>query len=488
MPKQLQLDIGPDDEPDQAKEEKEVTRNEASHEEAAQEAATDDGAGRYRVLHTADWHLGKSLDRLSREDEHQRFLDWLLETIQEQKIDCLLVAGDIFDSPRPPQSAERMYFSFLARLHKETNCVAVITSGNHDSPRHLDAPSRALRALDVHVIGELPTDVNDCVIALPNADAPQLLIAAMPFLRDRDIRTGRLGESTDQIAKALQAGIKQSYQNALEACEAIRKQHPQAAMMAAGHLTVSGCSTKEKKLPDGELPIHIGGLGEISPETFPSDFGYVALGHIHRSQSFNKNDAGLPHVAYSGSPIPLSFSEAGHQKTVQVLDFAAGKFVAQTKLAIPTCRELVQLKVTREELEKQLKSFAPPTTELETWVELVIETTREHESLNELVESLTSESGYRIVKTAAQWVGENARLSENDLGLTTAELENVLEDPRRVFSLRLDQEVDLEDGERLQLQTAFDELLDLHTHSEQDGMPEADAPAPKMLAGKAVPS
>jgi len=415
-------------------------------------------------------------------------LDWLLETIKQQSVDCLLIAGDIFDSPRPPQSAEKMYFSFLARLHTETDCVAVITSGNHDSPRHLDAPGQALKALDVYVVGELPSEINDCVIALPNAQKPQLLIAAVPFLRDRDIRTGQLGESADEIAKSLQAGIKQSYQNAADACLAIRKKHPKVAMMAAGHLTVSGCSTKEKKLPDGELSIHIGGLGEIAAETFPPEFGYVALGHIHRSQSFDKNADGLPHVAYSGSPIPLSFSEAGNQKTVRVLDFVDGNFVALTKPKIPTCRELVQLKVTRDELEEALKSFAPPAEELETWVELVIETPREHEALHELVKSLTSDADYRIVKTVVQWTGETARLSETGLGLPVAELENILDDHRRVFSLRLDQEAELEEGDKLQLQTAFDELLDLHAQQETEHSSDATVPAPKTSISTAVTS
>ena len=471
MPKQLQLDIGPDEE--------------RPPQEAAGEEVTPKEKARYRVLHTADWHLGKTLDRLSRAEEHQQFLDWLLETIKQQQVNCLLIAGDIFDSPRPPQSAEKMYFEFLARLHIETDCVAVITSGNHDSPRHLDAPRQALKALDVHVVGELPADVNDCVIALPDAKKPQLLIAAIPFLRDRDIRTGQLGESAERISKALQAGIKRCYQDALKACQAIKKRKPQTAMMAVGHLTVSGCSTNEKKLPDGELPIHIGGLGEISADTFPREFGYIALGHIHRSQSFDKNANGLPHVAYSGSPIPLSFSEAGHQKTARVLDFADGKFVAQASLNIPTCRELVQLKVTRDELEQAIASFSPPTAELETWVELVIETTREHESLHEQVAELTADSDYRIVKTVAHWVGQTARLST---GLPAAELENVLSAPREVFSLRLEQELDLEEGERLQLQTAFDELLDLHEQQEHEHPAEAEVPATKMLAGKAVPT
>jgi exonuclease SbcD len=474
MPKQLQLDIGPEDEP-ASKEVKVAKRSD-------KETAT------YRVLHTADWHLGKTLDRLSREDEHAHFLTWLLETIKQEQVDCLLIAGDIFDSPRPPQSAERMYFSFLARLHKETDCVAVITSGNHDSPRHLDAPRQALKALDVHVVGELPATIEDCVIALPNAKKPELLIAAIPFLRDRDIRTGQLGESPEEISRALQTGIKQTYLNAANDCRIIREKQPQAAMMAVGHLTISGCSTNEKKLPDGELPIHIGGLGEIAAETFPSEFSYVALGHIHRSQSFDKNSDGLPHAAYSGSPIPLSFSEAGNRKSVRMLNFANGTLLAQTKLNVPTCRELVQLKVTRDQLEESLKSFSPLTANLETWVELVIETTREHESLHELVRELTADADYRIVKTVVQWVGKTALLSETETGIPTVELENVLQDPRQVFKLRLEQESDLNDDEQRNLLTAFDELLDLQVQNEQESDLDAKVPAPKMVEAKVVPS
>ena len=104
------------------------------------------------------------------------------------------------------------------------------------------------------------------------------------------------------------------------------------------------------------------------------------------------------------------------------------------------------------------------------------------------MKGFTADSNYQVVKTVAQWVGETARLSENSLGLADIELENILDDERRVFSLRLEQETNLEEGEKQQLQTAFDELLDLHAQQEREDVPASKVPAPKMLASKAVPS
>jgi exonuclease SbcD len=112
-------------------------------------------AATLRVLHTADWHLGKMLGDLDRSDEHQRFLEWLLGEMVRQQVDVLLIAGDIFDTANPPQAAERQYFEFLAGVYRETKCSVVVTGGNHDSPTHLEAPRRVLRTLNVHVIGAL---------------------------------------------------------------------------------------------------------------------------------------------------------------------------------------------------------------------------------------------------------------------------------------------------------------------------------------------
>ena len=98
-----------------------------------------------KIIHTADWHIGQKLHERSRLDEHEQFLDWLLETIQKRKVDLLLVSGDIFDTSLPSAKATKLYYRFLYRLFDETDAYAVITAGNHDSPRHLEAPREFLK-------------------------------------------------------------------------------------------------------------------------------------------------------------------------------------------------------------------------------------------------------------------------------------------------------------------------------------------------------
>src|SRR5260221_6517283 len=104
--------------------------------------------GGYRVLHTADWHLGKMLGQHSRQEEHQRVLAFLLQGIREQNDDLFAIAGDIFDSAKPPQIAEAQYYDFLSALFRQGGCSVIIVAGNHDSPAHLEAPRQVLKALD----------------------------------------------------------------------------------------------------------------------------------------------------------------------------------------------------------------------------------------------------------------------------------------------------------------------------------------------------
>src|SRR5438874_1538560 len=157
--------------------------------------------GGYRVLHSADWHLGKMLGEHSRQEEHQRFFTFLLRAIREQNVDLLVIAGDVFDSANPPQSAVAQYYDFLSALFRQGGCSAVIVAGNHDSPAHLEAPREVLKALGAHVIGSLPQVVEEVLVPLPNADSPQLVVASVPFLRDRDLRTGQSGQSAADIQR-----------------------------------------------------------------------------------------------------------------------------------------------------------------------------------------------------------------------------------------------------------------------------------------------
>src|SRR5690606_11240455 len=120
------------------------------------------------------------------------------------QVDALIIAGDLFDSATPPQTAVRLYYEFLARLHARSACAVVVISGNHDSPAQLEAPRDLLRVVNAHVVPSLPQEQMEALlIPLPSAEAPRLVIAAVPYLRERDLRSGEIGESAEAIREAL---------------------------------------------------------------------------------------------------------------------------------------------------------------------------------------------------------------------------------------------------------------------------------------------
>ena len=142
-----------------------------------------------RVLHTSDWHLGRSLFGQKRYEEFSAFLDWLARTLQEKEVDVLVVSGDIFDSGTPSNRAQRLYYDFLRQVYLSSCRHVVITAGNHDSPSMLGASREILQVLDVHVVGNLPEDPAEEIKVLRDAQGKvALIVCAVPFLRDADMR------------------------------------------------------------------------------------------------------------------------------------------------------------------------------------------------------------------------------------------------------------------------------------------------------------
>ena len=255
-----------------------------------------------------------------RYNEFESFLGWLEETITAQKVDILIVAGDIFDTMTPSNKAQALYYEFLGKVSKSCCQHIIIVAGNHDSPTFLDAPSQVLKFLNVHVIGTACDDVNDEVLLLNDAQGiPSCIIAAVPYLRDRDVRSSGAGESMDSKDASVISGICAHY----DAVAAIAKEHQHAIakshnrhipIIATGHLFASGGSTTAD---DGVRDLYIGNLGKISAEMFDECFDYVALGHLHVPQRVG----GREHIRYSGSPIAMGFGEAKQQKQVLLVQF-----------------------------------------------------------------------------------------------------------------------------------------------------------------------
>jgi exonuclease SbcD len=404
----------------------------------------------FRVLHTSDWHLGKSLHGQDRYEEHECFFAFLLNIIKEKEINALIVVGDIFDSTSPSQSALRLYYSFIAKVYHTTTCAIVIISGNHDSPAQLDAPKNALKALNTHIVGALPLNLKEALVLLPSAEKPQLIIAALPFLRDTDLRTGHLGQPEDEIRKTRQEGIRKKYQDIGDMAQAYQTEG--VALLATGHLTVVGASKSESERDT----IHIGGLSFVPTDIFPDLFSYVALGHLHRSQKVDSQE----HIRYSGSPIPFSFSESLDTKEIRFLEFSNGMLSMNYALEVPVARRLFQINTCQKELEATLNDFQPTPSELLHWVELIITDDDSASNIQETIERITAGKSFKVIKTIIENNSPSDGLRAHECS-SRHSLEDLLGNPQEVFIQRLDQEKTLNTEERESLLTAFQELYDL---------------------------
>lgn len=350
-----------------------------------------------RVLHTSDWHLGHRLYDREQQLEQEMALDWLLDTIVEHSVDLLIVAGDIFDNSNPPNYARRQYYNFLGKL-RTTNCRhVVIVGGNHDSPSMLNATSAVLRYIDIVVVGAATPDIEQQIIELKNDDGQvEAVVAAVPFLRDRDIHYNQAGEDENSRTKRLRQAIRDHYLQLGKLVEKYKSAN--IPIITTGHLYAHGSAASEKR-----SKIYIGNRSNIAASDFPDIFDYVALGHIHRAQIVG----GLEKVRYSGSMIPLDFSELADDKVVYLVDFLANE-VAKSKgkqkllqniapLSVPSFRRLKKIAGSLEEVKAALDRFLAKRDVLEQetqekltpWLEIKVESDgpvlRLHEQLKELI-------------------------------------------------------------------------------------------------------
>lgn len=412
--------------------------------------------GAFRILHTADWHLGKSLNDQSRDGEHARFLEWLLRAAREHGVDSILVAGDVFDTANPPQTALGRYYDFVSALHRQGGCSLVVVAGNHDSGAQLEAPKRALMALGVHVVGHLAEEPAERLLWLPSRENPRVAIAMMPFLRDRDLRVGKAGESADEIRAQVAAGIQARY---METAEAFRQSGATCPALATGHLTVVGAKTS-----DSERDIHIGGLGAVGGEMFPAEFAYVALGHLHRPQAVAGDRA-----RYAGSPIPLSFSEASDPKEARILDISNGG-IAQHGLPIPQFRRLARIRTTTAGLAEALEGFHVEAADLRTWVEVVVEDATFDNDLHERVRQLAEGRGFDVLKVlrgsvnTATGMGVGEATDDEAIGA-------LLDNPTNVFEHLMGEHPSLDDRKKQSLRAAFARLVDLDSQRDLEERP-----------------
>jgi exonuclease SbcD len=393
-----------------------------------------------KILHTSDWHIGKELHKIDLSEDMNRFFSWLIDYIRDNQIDVLLMSGDLFDQAYPTQLALAQYYEFLKKMIP-LKCRIVITGGNHDSPAVLNAPKELLQFLSIDVVGGAPEAIEELFVDYTKDDQ-SVVIAAVPFLRDRDIRKSAPGETYNDKIEQIREGL-QAY---FEHVNAHYAQHYDGKpFVLMGHLFAQGAM-----ISDSERDIQVGNQAGVDSSIFGNQANYVALGHIHKPQ-----EVGHPNIRYCGSPIPLSFSEKSDQKEVVVLDFDAGT-MTQTRVNIPTSRKLVLFEGTLEEVRDKISTYQTNSA-LVDLAEVIV---REEEyslivveGLEELRTQATIE-GLRIVKGKVEFTNMQKGLSTLVAsGTLLSEM-----DPEELFKKRLELEPNMENQD--ELLNAFREIME----------------------------
>jgi len=403
-----------------------------------------------KIIHTADWHLGGKLHEQERSGEHERFLHWLKDLLRDERPDALLVAGDVFDTFTPSNRALELYYSFLGEIFHASLCRAVvIVGGNHDSPSLLDSPEKVLVHLNAHVVGAAVDDPAQEVVWVPGADTSGgLVIGAVPYLREGDLRCSTLGESEEERAAKRRAGFQTHYARVAAAARALSrgKTGREVPLVLMGH----GYLDKAKLSDDlSERARNVGGLDGFGASLLPAA-DYIALGHLHLAQEIG----GSPACRYAGSPLPMSFSEAAGGKSVVVATFgaASGDPVNVRCVPVPVFQRLEQVSGTPETIRARLLELIQNGASV--WTDVRV-TGGEGELAGfwEELSVLVRNTGVKILtkrngRPGRTWSG---RGTPDEIRLDTLT-------PAEVFRMRLAEE-SLADGERASYAALFDGLL-----------------------------
>lgn len=412
-----------------------------------------------RLLHTADWHLGQTLHGVSREHEHARFLDWLLDRLEEHAVDALVIAGDLFDGQNPPITALAQFYRFVAAAKRRLPDLDIVAiAGNHDSGSRLEAPSPLLDAMGVRIIGSLPVgadgafDPERAVVALTDrTGAVAARCVVVPYLRPADLPAVDEAEGDPLIADPLIEGVRRLYAAAAEAGRG--RLRPGEALILTGHCYMGGGALSDLS----ERKILGGNLHALPADIFCADAAYVALGHLHRPQPVGGREC----VRYSGSPIPLALDEEHYPHQVVLAEFAAGRLVEHTALRVPRVVEIRRVPGNGAAAEPEAVLAAlralplDPALPPERWpyLEVTVALPEPRPGLRDEVEAVLAGRPVRLLKLTVRPTGDGRTLAESAVRAELSDLtpEDVF---RRVHARRHEREPDPA------LLAAFHELLE----------------------------
>ncbi|MEX0801220.1 MAG: exonuclease SbcCD subunit D [Dehalococcoidia bacterium] len=294
-----------------------------------------------KFLHSGDWHLGKSLRAHPRWDEYEAALAEVLDIARQEQVDCLLLAGDVFDTAAPPPEAEKLLFDFLRELYG-AGIPAVIAGGNHDHPRRLAASARVLEVVNVHLRGEAVLPDEGGLVRVPSRDRSEAAtIAVLPWVHEKQVV--RWQSLLDQESKQEYAEeVGKMARLLVDACP------PDTVNVLLAHMMIDGA-----QVGGGERELHLGAVYAVKPQSLPANAGYIALGHVHRPQEIRGAPA---RTYYAGSLLQLDFGERGQAKSVVVVEAHVGRPARVETVPLTSGRGLRDLEGTLAELQAQAEA------------------------------------------------------------------------------------------------------------------------------------
>ncbi len=378
-----------------------------------------------KILHTSDWHLGQNFFTKSRKDEHQAFINWLLNLVSKEQIDVVIIAGDVFDTGAPPSYARELYNQFVVDL-QTLNCFLVVLGGNHDSVSTLNESRQILACLNTFVVASTGIELEKQLVTIPSKGGEVgAILCAVPFIRPKDVLQSQSGESGLQKRQALGDAIKLHYQQLFDLARKRRQElGANVPIVATGHLTAIGVSQSESV-----RDIYIGTLDGFAADGFPPA-DYIALGHIHKPQVVAKSE----HIRYSGSPIPLSFDELGTPKQVMIAKFDGAQLASLTPVTIPNFQPMAVLKGDLAKLEQDLKQFRGRDESNPVWLSVEVDTQDYLSDLQQRVQAMVEGLNVEILQLRRARNQRRLLLSQQHTE-TLAEL-----NPQDVFDKRLQME------------------------------------------------
>lgn len=290
-----------------------------------------------KLLHTADWHVGKTLHRHQRLEEAEEALDEVIDIAEREEVDIVLVCGDVFENLAPSAEAERIVWNALLAL-RATGAEVLVLPGNHDNPRRFGAVKGLAGAAGIHVVPDVRRPSEGGVIELSaRAGKEKAQIAVLPWV------TERLLFGAEEMM-GLQAEPQSRYADELPrlASALCAELDPATVTILAGHLFVSGA-----RVGGGERTLTLGETFAVSAASLPTTVQYIALGHVHRPQDVP--GAATP-ARYAGSLLQLDFGEREQEKSVTLVDAAPGLPAQVRQVPLKSGKQLIDVRGTLDEL------------------------------------------------------------------------------------------------------------------------------------------